>query len=223
MRFEPKRHLIKVQGGRSYLPISARLIWFRNDHPDWCIETESVALDLERQYAIFRARISNADGRLMAVATKCEDVNGFPDYIEKAETGAIGRALALCGYGTQFATELDLSGVRGVDSVDDIDPVVGSGVRPTDQGLDATARRSGSGVSVPRTVQSAEPLSPARSPTDLMDSPPTCASCSKSITRSQQELSLHRFGDPLCPACQKERSRATTSEIGASAHGAIVN
>ncbi len=31
----------------------------------------------------------------------------FSDYIEKAETGAIGRALAALGYGTQFAPEFN--------------------------------------------------------------------------------------------------------------------
>jgi hypothetical protein len=34
-------------------------------------------------------------------------MTGFPDYIEKAETGAIGRALAMCGYGTLQAPEFD--------------------------------------------------------------------------------------------------------------------
>ena len=34
-------------------------------------------------------------------------VIGFPDYIEKAETGAMGRALAMCGYGTLQAWEFD--------------------------------------------------------------------------------------------------------------------
>ncbi len=107
MVFDPKKHLIKVQGGRQYLPVSARLIWFRSEHPDWGIETEPVAIDVEKQYAIFRARITNAEGKLMAVGTKMENVKGFPDYMEKAETGSVGRALALCGYGTQFSPELD--------------------------------------------------------------------------------------------------------------------
>jgi hypothetical protein len=31
----------------------------------------------------------------------------FYDYIEKAETGAIGRVLAMCGYGTLQAPEFD--------------------------------------------------------------------------------------------------------------------
>jgi len=117
MAFDFKRHLIKVQGGRTYLPVSARIVWFREEHPDWSIETEAVEINHEKQYAIFRARICDADGKLMATGTKKEDVKGFGDYIEKSETGAVGRALALCGFGTQFAPELDeASGGRFADS-----------------------------------------------------------------------------------------------------------
>jgi hypothetical protein len=115
MPFDPKRHVIKVQGNREYLPVSARLIWFRMDHPDWGIVTEPVEINLEKQYAIFMARIYNAEGKVMATATKMENVRGFGDYIEKAETGSVGRALALCGYGTQFAPELEEGG-RMADS-----------------------------------------------------------------------------------------------------------
>jgi hypothetical protein len=110
MAFDFKRHLIKVQGGRTYLPVSARIVWFREEHPDWSIETEAVEINHEKQYAIFRARICDGDGKLMATGTKKEDVKGFGDYIEKSETGAVGRALALCGFGTQFAPELDEAG-----------------------------------------------------------------------------------------------------------------
>ena len=85
MTFDFKRHLIKVQGGRSYLPVSARIVWFRQEHPDWSIETEAVEINHEKQYAIFRARICDGDGKLMATGTKKEDVKGFGDYIEKAE------------------------------------------------------------------------------------------------------------------------------------------
>lgn len=112
MAFDPKRYVIKVQGGRDYLPVSARLIWFRSEHPDWGIVTEMVELDHEKQYAIFRATIFNEEGRLIATATKKEDVRGFGDYIEKAETGSVGRALAMCGYGAQFAPEMEESGPR---------------------------------------------------------------------------------------------------------------
>ena len=112
MSFDPKRYVIKVQGNREYLPVSARLIWFRSEHPDWGIVTEAIEINHEKQFAVFRASIFNEDGRLIATATKKEDVKGFGDYIEKAETGSVGRALAMCGYGAQFAPELEESGPR---------------------------------------------------------------------------------------------------------------
>lgn len=109
MAFDPKRHMMRVQGGREYLPVAARLVWFREEHPDWGIVTTPVEINLEKQYAIFSASIFNAEGKLMATATKMENVRGFADYVEKSETGAVGRALAYCGFGTQFAPELEES------------------------------------------------------------------------------------------------------------------
>lgn len=117
MAFDYKKSLIKVQGGRTYLPVSARLVWFREEHPDWGIITDPLEINHEKQYAVFKATIFNAEGKVMAMGTKKEDVKGFGDYIEKAETGSVGRALAMCGYGTQFSPELDeATGGRYADS-----------------------------------------------------------------------------------------------------------
>jgi len=113
-RFNPSKHLTRIQG-RDYLEVKWRLVWFRQDHPDWSIETEPVEINTERRYVIYRALVKDETGRLIATGTKAESQNGFPDYLEKAETGAVGRALALCGYGTQFAPELE-EGPRIVDS-----------------------------------------------------------------------------------------------------------
>lgn len=116
MAYDPTKHLIRVNGGKDYLPVAQRLIWFREAHPDWGIQTEAIALDLERRQAVFRATITNAEGKVMAQATKMETGAGFADYCEEGETGSVGRALALCGFGTQFcAEELD-EGQRIVDS-----------------------------------------------------------------------------------------------------------
>src|SRR5207244_7317493 len=52
-------------------------------------------------FVVFRAAIKDGKGG-SATATKSEKAASFPDYIEKAETGAVGRALAMLGYGTQF-------------------------------------------------------------------------------------------------------------------------
>lgn len=100
--------------GKDYLEVKYRLVWFREEHPTWGIETEVTART--EKSACMRALIKDDAGRVVAMAHKTEDVQGFGDFLEKAETGAIGRALALIGYGTQFcADELD-EGARIVDS-----------------------------------------------------------------------------------------------------------
>lgn len=99
--------------GKDYLQVAHRLVWFREQHPDWSISTEYV--QLSENYAVARAVIADQTGRTISTAHKCEDRKGFQDFMEKAETGAIGRALAACGYGTQFAPELD-EAERIVDS-----------------------------------------------------------------------------------------------------------
>jgi pyruvate/2-oxoglutarate dehydrogenase complex dihydrolipoamide acyltransferase (E2) component len=92
--------------GREYLEVKYRIVWFREDHPDWAIETDLLSVTENSAYA--RATIKDEKGRIIATSHKFETQKGFPDFIEKSETGAIGRALALIGYGTQFcADELD--------------------------------------------------------------------------------------------------------------------
>lgn len=100
--------------GREYLEVKYRLVWFREEHPNWSIETELLSVTQDSAYA--RAVVKDETGRIIATSHKFESKRGFPDFIEKAETGAIGRALALVGYGTQFcADELD-EGERIVDA-----------------------------------------------------------------------------------------------------------
>lgn len=131
--FNPNSHLIKIKDRgteKDYLPVQWRLVWFREFCPAGTIETESILLDLDRettatqrkwntttrQYdektthanglAVFKATATDGKGG-SATGYKSETAASFPDYIEKSETGAIGRALAALGYGTQFAPELD--------------------------------------------------------------------------------------------------------------------
>jgi hypothetical protein len=88
-----------------YLPVAARIAWFRKDHPLWSIITD-VELQADKA-VVMKATIKDMLGTVIATARKKETEIGFPDYIEKAETGAIGRALAMCGYGTLQAPEFD--------------------------------------------------------------------------------------------------------------------
>lgn len=101
--FDPGRYLTVVNGS-DYLEVKWRLVWLRHVHPDAHIETELVTNEENR--AVFKARVSIPDG---AVATGwgSEGAFNFPNYIEAAETKAIGRALAALGFGTQFCPDFD--------------------------------------------------------------------------------------------------------------------
>ena len=106
MAFNPNEHMMSLKG-RDYLQVMWRLVWFREEKPLWSIDTELVRIDLDAKHAIFKAVISDENGMPKATGYGIESVKDFGDYIEKAETKAVGRALAMLGYGTQFAPELD--------------------------------------------------------------------------------------------------------------------
>lgn len=96
--------------GKKYLPVAQRILWMRDEHPLWSITTEIVSVTAE--YALIKATVTAAatESRIsIVVATAHQDCYSkeFPDHIAKAETSAIGRALAIAGYGTQFAQELE--------------------------------------------------------------------------------------------------------------------
>ncbi|MDQ2718040.1 MAG: hypothetical protein M3Z08_24360 [Chloroflexota bacterium] len=131
--FNPNEHLRKIKSGngaQDYLDVKWRLVWFRERYPHGRIETQELAYDLDREveaegsawnpetrrservikkargYARYRAIVEDGEGG-QATGTKSENAANFPDFGEKAETGAIGRALAGLGFGTQFAPELN--------------------------------------------------------------------------------------------------------------------
>ncbi len=117
----PKTKKVKLSNGEvrfeqieaDYLPVAPRIAWFRRDHPDWSIIIKSE--ELANKGVVMKAIIRNSDTRIIATARIMETEIGFSDYIEKAETGALGRALAMCGYGTLQAPEFD-EGERIADS-----------------------------------------------------------------------------------------------------------
>ncbi len=116
--FDPSKYLTKVSG-RDYLEVKWRLVWLRSIHPDAQIETELV--EHQNQTAVFRAKVTLPSGA-SATGWGSEGNDDFGDYLEKAETKAIGRALAALGFGTQFTQDFDFGAEqqRVVDSPVDI-------------------------------------------------------------------------------------------------------
>ena len=107
--FEPGRYLTKV-GGSDYLEVKWRLVWLRETHPEAIVETE--LMGHEDQVAIFRARVTVPGGG-SATGWGTEAYGDFRDYVEKAETKALGRALAALGFGTQFCPDFDFGAAEG--------------------------------------------------------------------------------------------------------------
>src|SRR4028119_1084744 len=68
--------------GKDYLEVKFRLVWFREEHPDWSIETEILSATENSAYA--RATIKDEQGRVIATSHKFETKQGFHDFIEKA-------------------------------------------------------------------------------------------------------------------------------------------
>lgn len=101
--FDPREHLIVLKG-KEYLEIMWRLVWFREEKPGWCIDTKLE--QLTDNHAVFSAKIFDENGVQKSAGYGSEGVKDFRDFIEKAETKAVGRALAMLGYGTQFAPEI---------------------------------------------------------------------------------------------------------------------
>lgn len=98
-----KQYVVKLQG-RDYLPVAPRIAAFRAEHSDWTIETGFGVGPGDRPVAW--ARVMDDTGRVIATAHKT--VTSFRGGdAEKAETGAIGRALSIAGYGTILAGDMD--------------------------------------------------------------------------------------------------------------------
>lgn len=116
--FDPAKHLTKVSG-RDYLEVKWRLVWLRDQFPEAVVETD--LMQHEKNTAIFRARVTLPNGA-SATGWGTEASDDFGDYLEKAETKALGRALAALGFGTQFCQDYDFGAEqqRVVDSPIDI-------------------------------------------------------------------------------------------------------
>lgn len=115
-QFDPAKHLTTIgKGSRAalYLEVKWRVAWLRSEHPDATVTTEMTqfANPLPHPetgevagYAVFRAEIT-IPGRGSATGWGSVRQSDFGDYLEKAETKAIGRACATLGYGTQFCAD----------------------------------------------------------------------------------------------------------------------
>ncbi len=104
--------------GKPYMQVAHRIVWFNEEVKSYSITSEFISLTEERAVVKTTVTILDDNGKVVrsAQATKAEDRKSFADFIEKAETGSLGRAITSLGYGTAYAiADLD-EGDRIIDS-----------------------------------------------------------------------------------------------------------
>ena len=98
--FNPLDYVIRTRGQRDYLEVKYRILWLRRDHPTARVESE--CLDHTENFALFRATIDLGE-KGYAEGHGSEWKESFLNFIERAETRALGNALDALGYSTDAA------------------------------------------------------------------------------------------------------------------------
>lgn len=102
--FDPYSVVTTLDDGSSYLQTYYRKLWFRLKYPNGLISTEIKALNPNSSSAIVEAKIflDRADresDRYAAIAhAQRREADGNPNFLEAAETAAVGRALSDLGF-----------------------------------------------------------------------------------------------------------------------------
>jgi len=109
---------IKLQGGKLYSKVVDRLHAFRQDHPalnGWSIKTE--VWTMSDNYVVFKAMIINQDGEVLAIG---HGFNGIAKdkAFEKAETVAVGRALAF--FDPKYGGDYELASADEIEKFNDL-------------------------------------------------------------------------------------------------------
>lgn len=116
-RFNPSQHLRKIERrqrqpdgsylkvANNYLDVKWRIVWFRGEHPGGSIQTDLLS-EPGVSPAVVKATVTLENG-VSATGFGQSGAEDWGDWLEKAETRSIGRALALLGYGTQFCDDFD--------------------------------------------------------------------------------------------------------------------
>jgi hypothetical protein len=166
--FDPQPHLIKLPRKvkdkatgtwttvyDDYLEVKWRLVMFRDRYPHGLIETEEICVDLDRGYARYKATVADGEGGT-ATGYGTETQAEFADYCERAETRALGRALAVLGFGTQFVgqdlTEGDHVADAPVAQVNGNTVVVREDLHTADPSANGSVPKDGTVVPSPTTI-----------------------------------------------------------------------
>ena len=213
--FDPERYLVKLKG-KDYLEVKWRLRWFRLENPNGLIKTELIEHYPAEGLAVFRCQVYGQNGG-EAWGWGQETRADFTEYLEKAETKAIGRALGALGYGTQFTDDFDFERV----------PIEGRATAVTEDGADAPIQRVVDtpaaplvNTAPPPAAANVTPITDPGPPGPVANRPLPPGTAASSLTQQQQiHMLAQRAGlervkgkpDRLMPWLQKNIDPAVQS------------
>jgi len=94
--------------GKSYETVALRVTKFREEHPDWTIETEMLG---DGQYVTMKTTIKDETGRVISTGhaqeERGEGMINATSVVENCETSSCGRALAFYTYPGSFLRSAD--------------------------------------------------------------------------------------------------------------------
>ena len=112
LSIDPEKEMIRVKGSKNpdYLQVKHRMIMLRDMFREATHEEKIIFHDPDKRVAVVQATvtlppqdINYPDIRAVGMGVKSETGSDFGDYLEKAATGAMGRALYAVGIGAQFS------------------------------------------------------------------------------------------------------------------------
>lgn len=173
--FEPKDYLRKEEtedGVSYYLDTKYRLLWFRMKYPEG--KLVKIPKALNKEFATFEVRVytdkNDAENNFLAngFASRYKDDGNEKfglNFVESAETAALGRALKDAGFGTQFCdialpndqTIVDAGVHISFDLAgDEITPVGEENASGTEENDTATSATGNSGTGTINVTNEAE-------------------------------------------------------------------
>ena len=220
--FDPVARLSTLEDGSQYLGARDRLLWFLHEEDEY-----SVTSQVERvssQLAIVKVTVTLGSGKKVEALGSAQ-TNGDYRAVESAETHALARALALLGYGTESALEMDTKAVsdspsrpqkKGNGTVDEDGPNGSMQaltplaiLAPPDKASSGIKDASGENTGLPAREDRARERANGREAQQTIH----CSDCQGVIkqgklrdgtvltAREVAERSRKRFNRPLCARC----------------------
>jgi hypothetical protein len=113
--------VVKIHG-REYKTVALRVAEFKEQHPEWSIVTELVSADDETvvMKALVLDDCQRVRGTGYAEEKRSASKINKTSAMENAETSAIGRSLAACGFaGTEFASADEVANAIAQQNIDE--------------------------------------------------------------------------------------------------------